>query len=64
MQMVILAGGKGERLKPITDTRPKPMTIVAGKTLIQRMLEAGYQSGVKKFVVVTGYMGDLLSKTR
>jgi len=62
MQMVILAGGKGERLKPITDTRPKPMTIVAGKTLIQRMLEAGYQSGVKKFVVVTGYMGDLLSK--
>jgi len=62
MQMVILAGGKGERLKPITDTRPKPMAIVAGKTLIQRLLEAGARSGVKKFVVVVGYMGDLLSK--
>jgi UDP-N-acetylglucosamine diphosphorylase/glucosamine-1-phosphate N-acetyltransferase len=62
MQMVILAGGKGERLKPITDTRPKSMTIVAGKTLIQRLFEAGYHSGIRKFIVVTGYMGDLLSK--
>lgn len=62
MQMVILAGGRGERLKPITDTRPKPMTIVAGKTLIQRLLEAGSESGIKKFIVVAGYMGDLISK--
>lgn len=62
MQMVILAGGKGERLKPITDTRPKPMAIVAGKTLIQWLVEAGFKSGIKRFVVVTGYMGDVLSK--
>lgn len=62
MQMVILAGGKGERLKPITDTRPKPMINVAGKTLIERLMEAGYRGGIRRFVVVTGYMADLLSK--
>ena len=62
MQMVILAGGRGERLKPITDTRPKPMIIVAGKTLIERLIEAGYRGGIRRFVVVTGHMADLLSK--
>ncbi|HWQ17036.1 MAG TPA: bifunctional sugar-1-phosphate nucleotidylyltransferase/acetyltransferase [Sulfolobales archaeon] len=62
MQMVILAGGKGERLKPITDTRPKPMIIVAGKTIVERLIEAGYREGIRRFVVVTGYMADLLSK--
>jgi len=62
MQMVILAGGKGERLKPITDTRPKPMIIVAGKTIVERLIEAGYREGIRRFVVVTGYMSDLLSK--
>jgi bifunctional UDP-N-acetylglucosamine pyrophosphorylase/glucosamine-1-phosphate N-acetyltransferase len=62
MQMIILAGGKGERLKPITDTRPKPMVIVAGKTIVQRLIEAGYESGIRRFIIVTGYMGDLLSR--
>lgn len=62
MQMVILAGGKGERLKPITDTRPKPMIMVAGKTLIERLIEAGHRWGVRRFVVVAGYMADLLTK--
>lgn len=57
-----MAGGRGERLKPITDTRPKPLVNIAGKTLVQRIMEAGAGLGIKSYVVVTGYLGDLVER--
>ncbi len=62
MEMVILAAGKGERLRPITDVKPKPMIRILDKTIIERIIESSYTMGVKRFVVVAEYRYDILAK--
>jgi NDP-sugar pyrophosphorylase family protein len=62
MEIVILAAGKGERLKPLTDVKPKPMIKIMGKSIIERIIEDTYSFGVKRFVVVAEYKYDLMSK--
>lgn len=57
MQAVILAAGQGLRLRPITNTTPKGLVIVAGKPLLQYTLEA-LPSSVSKVFIVTGYLGE------
>jgi len=57
MQAVILAAGEGTRMRPLTATRPKPMLPVAGKPLLEHVLDA-CQPVVDSAVVVTGYRGD------
>lgn len=47
-----------KRLRPLTDTKPKCLLTVAGKTLLQRTVEAMLQAGITEFVVVTGYRAD------
>lgn len=55
MFALILAGGKGERLRPLTDTLPKPMAPVAGKPILERQLEWLKEGGVKGVVFLAGY---------
>lgn len=57
MQCVILAAGKGSRLRPITDTIPKPLVKVAGKPLLDHIVES-LPSSVKELIIVTGYLED------
>jgi bifunctional UDP-N-acetylglucosamine pyrophosphorylase/glucosamine-1-phosphate N-acetyltransferase len=57
MQCVILAAGKGSRLKPLTDNTPKPLIKVAGKPLLQHIIES-LPSAVDELIIVTGYLGD------
>lgn len=57
MQCVILAAGKGTRLRPLTDSKPKPLVEVAGKTLLDHIVEA-IPSSVDELIIVTGYLGD------
>lgn len=57
MQAVILAAGKGTRLKPLTDTIPKPLIKIGGKNLLQYKLEA-LPSGVSEVILVVGHWGD------
>ncbi|HEY9585169.1 MAG TPA: nucleotidyltransferase family protein [Candidatus Paceibacterota bacterium] len=57
IQAVILAAGKGTRMLPLTETRPKPMQMVAGKNLIEWKLEA-LPDIVTDVVMVIGYQGD------
>jgi bifunctional UDP-N-acetylglucosamine pyrophosphorylase/glucosamine-1-phosphate N-acetyltransferase len=52
MQAVILAAGKGTRLRPITLTRSKAMAPVAGKPMIERVMETIVENGVRRFIVV------------
>ncbi len=47
-----------KRLRPLTDTMPKCLLTVAGKTLLQRTVDAMLQAGIREFVVVTGYRAD------
>ena len=52
---VILAAGMAKRLRPLTDTKPKCLLEVAGRTLLERTVDAMRQAGITEFVVVTGY---------
>ncbi len=58
MKAVLLAAGKGERLMPITATRPKHLIKIAGKPILQYSLEAVKNAGVTEAVIVTHYMGE------
>jgi len=57
MQAVIMAAGRGTRLKPLTLTIPKPLLKVAGKTLLERNLSA-LPAQVDEVVIVINYLGD------
>ena len=54
MQAVILAGGRGVRLKPLTDTVPKPMIEVNGKPFLQWQIEMLKEQGVEDIVICSG----------
>lgn len=55
---VILAAGMAKRLRPLTDTKPKCLLEVGGKTLLQRTVDAMARVGITEFVVVTGYRAE------
>lgn len=57
MQCVILAAGKGSRLRPLTDDTPKPLVKVNGKTLLDHIVEA-LPSAVDELIIVTGYLEE------
>lgn len=52
MQAVILAAGKGKRLHPITTNRTKAMAPIAGKPIIERVMEALVSNGIRSFIIV------------
>lgn len=57
MKAMVLAAGRGERLRPITDTIPKPLVPVAGKPLIAHHLEALAHAGIQDVVINLSYRG-------
>lgn len=58
VQAVILAGGLGRRLRPLTLERPKPLIEVAGKPIIVWQLEWLRANGITKVVVLAGYLKE------
>lgn len=56
----ILAAGKGTRLRPHTDTMPKPMVPVAGRSIIKRTIEKLAAIGVEEIVINLHHLGDVL----
>jgi glucose-1-phosphate thymidylyltransferase len=54
-QAVILAAGEGQRLRPFTVNRPKTMLSIAGKPILQYVIEALAQNGIRDIVLVVGY---------
>jgi choline kinase len=53
---VLLAAGTGSRLRPLTLDAPKCLTIVAGKSILQRLLDTFRTHGITKIIVATGYL--------
>lgn len=60
-QAVILAGGKGERLKPLTDNCPKPMVEVLNKPFLCYLIENLKKQGIKKVLLLVGYKYEVLT---
>ena len=60
---VILAGGKGKRLRSVVADRPKVLAEVAGKPFICYLLDYLGTSGIRRAVLCTGFMADLVSDT-
>ncbi len=57
---MLLAAGLGTRMKPLTDTLPKPLIEVGGRTLVDRVLDKLVAQGVTRAVVNVHYLADLM----
>lgn len=63
MQCVILAGGRGTRLGPLTEDLPKALLDVAGRPFLEYQLELIRTGGVSEIVLCVGYLGSLVERT-
>ncbi len=61
-QAVILAGGRGTRLKEITKTIPKPMVPFHGKPFLEYLLEYLKSQGIQEFVILLGYLSETVTE--
>jgi histidinol-phosphate phosphatase family protein len=59
-QAVILAGGRGTRLKTLTETRPKPMIEIAGKPFLAYQIEQLRDQGFRKILLLLGYLPEVV----
>lgn len=57
MRAMILAAGRGERMRPLTDNTPKPLLLAAGKSLIERTIEQLVKAGFTELVINHAYLG-------
>jgi dTDP-glucose pyrophosphorylase len=57
---VILAAGRGTRMRELTAELPKPMIEVRGKPVLQHIVEGLRDAGIREFLIVVGYRGDAL----
>jgi len=59
---MVLAAGLGLRMRPLTDDRPKPMVVLAGRTLLDRALDRLFRAGVRRAVVNTHYKAEVIHR--
>lgn len=57
---VVMAGGRGERLRPLTDALPKPMIKVAGRPILERLVLHLVGFGIRKIFLSVNYMADTI----
>lgn len=60
MQAVIMAGGKGSRLRPLTNDIPKPLIKIIDKPVMEYTIESIAKAGVRDIAVTVGYKGDMI----
>lgn len=62
LQVIIMAGGKGTRMRSIARDIPKPMISVAGKPLLERQIEFFIRNGVHEITISIGYLGHIIKE--
>jgi MurNAc alpha-1-phosphate uridylyltransferase len=60
MKAMILAAGRGERMRPLTDSLPKPLLPVAGKPLIVHHIERLAAAGIRQLVINHAHLGEMI----
>jgi MurNAc alpha-1-phosphate uridylyltransferase len=60
MKAMILAAGRGERMRPLTDHTPKPLLQAGGRALIEYPIEALRRAGIRELVINYAHLGDVL----
>lgn len=60
--MVIMAGGKGTRLQPLTDNCPKPMLRIAGKPILEHIIDRAKVEGFSHFIIAINYLGHVIEE--
>ena len=63
MKAMVLAAGRGERMRPLTDREPKPLLQVGGRRLIEYHLQRLVGAGFREVVINTAWLGDLIETT-
>jgi dTDP-glucose pyrophosphorylase len=58
--MIIMAGGEGTRLRPHTETCPKPLLPIAGKPMLEHIIENAKLEGFLNFIISINYLGDMI----
>lgn len=58
--MIVMAGGMGTRLRPHTENCPKPLLPVAGKPMLEHIIERAKQDGFTHFVLAVHYLGNMI----
>lgn len=62
MKAVILAAGKGTRMRELTQDLPKPMLPVRSKPILEHIIDGLKTAGISEFCVITGYRADVIEK--
>lgn len=60
LRALLMAGGRGERLRPLTDSTPKPLLPVGGRPIIDRNIELMRRAAIDDITVAVGYKADML----
>ena len=63
MKAMILAAGRGERLRPLTDSTPKPLLKIGEKSLIEYHLDKLAQAGISEVIINTAWLGEQIQQT-
>jgi N-acetyl-alpha-D-muramate 1-phosphate uridylyltransferase len=61
MKVMLLAAGRGERMRPLTDTTPKPLLEAGGKTLAARLIERLAAEGFRDLVINLAHLGEMIA---
>ena len=59
---VLMAGGRGERLRPLTDTIPKPLLKLGNKTIIDYNIDHLRKFGIRNYYLTIRYLGELIEQ--
>lgn len=62
LDVIILCGGMGKRLKSVVSDRPKPMAEISGRPFLDILIDYAAAFGFKRFILCAGYMGDVIKE--